>query len=92
MQIALPMICPICPIDTLRGTASVEAAVFRRLAVSQLSNGGMLAKENDTAMQRIPYRALKEVGGNAPRLKGKTARNVEQIGPTHPVQGNICLR
>ena len=92
MQIALPMICPICPTDTLRGTASVEAAVFRRLAVSQLSKGGMLAKENDTAMQRIPYRALKDVGGNAPRPEGKMVQNVESIVPTHLVKGNIRPR
>ncbi len=46
------MICPICPMDTFRGTANVDAPVLRRFAVNQLSNGGMQAKENESAMMK----------------------------------------
>ena len=46
------MICPICPIDTFSGTASVVAPVPCRFAVSQLSSGGMHAKENESAMTK----------------------------------------
>lgn len=48
----VPMIWPIWPIETLRGTANVAAPVLLRFAVSQLSKGGMLANENDTAAHK----------------------------------------
>ena len=44
----------------------MEAPVLCRFAVSQLSSGGMLAKEKDTATQSSPYRALKACEGKAP--------------------------
>lgn len=54
--------------ETLRGTANVAAPVLLRFAVSQLSRGGILANENETATQSNPYRALNECDGNAPIL------------------------
>lgn len=50
----LPIICPICPIETFKGTARVAAPVPRKLAVSQLRSGGILEKEKDTAMHKRP--------------------------------------
>ena len=50
----VPTICPIWPMDTLRGMARVEAPVLCRFAASQLSRGGIEAKENVTATQRRP--------------------------------------
>lgn len=52
--------------DTLSGTASVKAPVLRKLAVNQLSNGGMQENENESAIMKTPYRALNDVGGRAP--------------------------
>ena len=46
------MICPTWPMDTLRGTASVDAPVPWRFAVSQLRRGGMQANEKDSAMTK----------------------------------------
>ena len=47
-----PMICPICPMDTFRGTARVDAPVPRRFAVNQLKRGGMHAKAKESAMMK----------------------------------------
>lgn len=40
--------------ETFSGTARVAAPVLLRFAVSQLSKGGMLANENDTATHKNP--------------------------------------
>lgn len=67
---------PICPIVTFSGTARVDAPVLRRLPVNQLRRGGILANENVTATQSMPYRALKESGGSAPT---NTIKNVNDV-------------
>ena len=47
-----PMIWPIWPIETFRGTARVAAPVLRRFAVNQLSRGGMHANAKDSAIMK----------------------------------------
>lgn len=69
MAIYSPIICPTWPTETLRGSASVAAPVLLKFAMSQLRSGGILAKENVTATQSSPYRALNDCGGKAPAWK-----------------------
>ena len=47
-----PMIWPIWPIETFKGTARVAAPVPRRFAVNQLSRGGIHANAKDSAMMK----------------------------------------
>lgn len=67
-EITSPIICPMVPRVTFKGTASVVALVFRKFAVSQLRRDGFAEYEKLVAMQSIAYRALNEVGGNAPAV------------------------
>ncbi len=48
----IPMIWPIWPIETFRGTARVAAPVLRRFAVNQLNRGGIHANAKDNAMMK----------------------------------------
>lgn len=48
------------------------APVFLRFAVSQLSSGALIAKENGTATHSRAYRALNASGGRKPRIHAVT--------------------
>ena len=73
------MIWPIWPIELFSGTANVAAPVLLRFPVSQLSNGGLMAKENGTAMHNKAYRALNACDGRSPaeHLRSSIYQNYE---------------
>ena len=54
--------------EMFRAIAKVEADVFRRFEVNQLSKAGVAENENGTATQSRAYRALNAFGGKTPSL------------------------
>lgn len=52
--VSSPVIWPMAAMDTFKGTASVDAPVLRKLAVSQLRLGAEMANANGSATHSTP--------------------------------------
>ncbi len=62
----VPMIWPKVAKEPLSGTASVDAPVPRRFAVSQLRVGPEMENANETATHSTAYRAVNASAGSDP--------------------------